>query len=334
MKTETVSIRVAPGDVGLRFDTFVAQRLPDFSRSSISDAIRDGIVRVDGRIKKPGYRLKHQDHVSGSIPLSAPSICKPEPIALEIVHEDDYLTAINKPPGMVVHPAPGHLSGTLVNAILHRYPELQPRPDEPDDPDETRPGIVHRLDKDTSGLLLIARTADTRERLIRMFKERAVDKTYLTLVYGNPKTDAGEIDAAIGRHPVRRKRMAVHAPNGKPALTGWRVSRRFDGAALLAVDLKTGRTHQIRVHMEAIGHPVVGDPVYVGGMKNLKNQLRAETTRLLDQCRRQMLHAWKIGFRHPMTDRDIRLEAPLPEDMRLVLDQMENDMPAIGHRGC
>ncbi|MFH1102865.1 MAG: RluA family pseudouridine synthase [Pseudomonadota bacterium] len=283
---------------GERLDIFISSRLPDCSRTKAGQLILKAVVCVDGKVKKPGYRIKDGERICGKILPSESLSVEPEPIDLHILYEDDGFIVLNKQPGIVVHPAPGHRSGTLVNALLYRWPEIKGVGD------ALRPGIVHRLDKDTSGLLLVAKTEAAHQNLIGQFKSKKVVKTYLALVYGSVLQDEGVISLPIGRDPKDRKRMSTVSRKGRFAETGWRVKERFKTATLLEVHLKTGRTHQIRVHCAAMGHPVVGDPVY--GRRKAKNKLPAK---------RQILHAWRLRLSHPVTGCGVSFEAPVPQDI-------------------
>jgi 23S rRNA pseudouridine1911/1915/1917 synthase len=230
---------------------------------------------------------------------------------------------INKNPGLVVHPAPGHYSGTLVNALLYHCPDLSGVGG------EIRPGIVHRLDKNTSGTLVVAKTASAHEDLARQFKDRRVQKKYLALVFGEMTATAGTIELPIGRHPVDRKRMSTKSRKGRKAKTAWRVRKQFRGMTLLELDLKTGRTHQIRVHCAAVGHAIIGDPVYCPRkyLKKLPQHLANITDDVFNSIKsvqRQMLHAWKLGFVHPHTGDWMVFESPLPADMREILHKLSN----------
>jgi 23S rRNA pseudouridine1911/1915/1917 synthase len=240
---------------------------------------------------------------------------EPQPIDLDILYEDGDLVVINKQPGLVVHPAPGHASGTLVNALLHHCPDLAPIKG------EIRPGIVHRLDKDTSGLIVAAKNSHSHSQLSAQFAARKVRKTYLALVCGQPAEDAGRLELPVGRHATDRKRMSTASRRPRAAVTEWNVSRRFPGLALLELDLKTGRTHQARVHCSAMGHPIAGDPVY-GGRKALK-QLPRPVADLMQGVSRQMLHAWRLAIFHPRSKAAMRLEAPVADDMRGLLERLE-----------
>jgi len=305
---------------GIRLDVFLAERLPDCSRSFAGQLIAGERVKVNGQARKPGYRLKAGDTVSGCIPPPKPSGYLPESIPLHILYEDHDIVVINKPPGLVVHPAPGHASGTLVNALLYHCPDLGAIGE------EMRPGIVHRLDKDTSGTLVVAKNATALEHLAAQFKERSVRKDYLALVHGDMPADCGTIRLPVGRHPVDRKRMSTHSRKGREAETGWRVVRRLVGFTLLELRLKTGRTHQIRVHCAAIQRPIVGDPVY--GRRKAPAD-RVEIQALLASVGRQMLHAWRLEIVHPRTGERMRFEAPLPDDMeRLIVALTDRGLEA------
>jgi 23S rRNA pseudouridine1911/1915/1917 synthase len=317
---DAFSIRVDSSAAGQRLDVFVGARLPDCSRSFAAQLIAGGNVRVNDRPQKPGHRLKTGDTVTGRIPPPRPSGFLPEPIPLAILYEDAHIVVVNKPPGLVVHPAPGHYSGTLVNGLLYHCPDLGGIGS------ELRPGIVHRLDKDTSGTLVVAKDGAALEGLNAQFKARTVQKTYLALVHGAMPAAEGTIRLPIGRHPVDRKRMSVASRRTRQAETGWRVRSRFHGFTLLELDLKTGRTHQIRVHCAAVHHPIVGDPVY--GKRNASrassdSSPSTEINELLATIRRQMLHAWRIGFVHPASGAALTFESPMPPDMRRLIAELE-----------
>jgi len=315
-------------DNGRRLDIVVASHLHACSRSLAASLIAARKIVVDGRAKKPGYRVKTGERIDGQIPAPVPVAFRPEPIPLHILDEDEHLIVINKQPGLVVHPAPGHSSGTLVNALLHHCPDLQGIGG------ELRPGIVHRLDLDTSGTMVVAKTAAAHEALARQFKNRRVNKTYLALVHGQMESEDGVIDLPIGRHPVDRKKMSTTSRRHRSALTHWRVREKLGSAALLEVSLKTGRTHQIRVHCAAIGHPVVGDGVY-GSRKRGKappgsiGKSRDFAAHLLRSAPRQMLHAWRLGFDHPASGRWLQFESPMPEDMQRIVRELQ----AVGEQG-
>jgi 23S rRNA pseudouridine1911/1915/1917 synthase len=290
---------------GERLDRFVARSLPELTRARARRLIDEGFVTVDDRLPaKAGAALASGQRVRVTVPPPEPVTLEPEAIPLRIVYEDGDLLVVDKPPGMAVHPAPGHSSGTLVHAVLAHCPGLSTVGG------EGRPGIVHRLDKDTSGLIIVAKNDAAHLSLARQLKERRVEKTYIALVEGRLTQREGVIDASIGRHPARRKKMAV-VEGGREARTRYRVLREIDGRSLVEVRPETGRTHQIRVHFAAIGHPVVGDPVYGRG-------------RPAGSLRRQFLHAQRLAFRHPRTGERLELEAPLPEDLAQALAELES----------
>ncbi|MGM0452882.1 MAG: RluA family pseudouridine synthase [Thermodesulfobacteriota bacterium] len=315
---EPVDFTVGPDEAAERFDQILSNHRLASSRNQASRMIRAGYFSVNEKIKKPAYRLSAGDRITGQTPASyrsgnAPgSVAVAESVAIDVLHEDSACIVVNKPPGIVVHPAPGHFTGTLANGLLYRYPELANIGASPD-----RPGIVHRLDQHTSGILLVARTMAAYTALTDQFKRRTLKKGYLAFVYGKPERATGTITLPISRHPVHRKKMAIRhdAAEGRPAETRWTVLHHFGGFSLLHFELKTGRTHQIRVHAAAIGHPVVGDPTY--GFKNpLRHYLlSAEQVRLIRQVTRQQLHARTIGFIHPQTGNETTFEAPMPPDM-------------------
>ncbi|EIW01010.1 RluA family pseudouridine synthase [Thermoanaerobacter siderophilus] len=279
-------------DEGKRIDVFLAAEL-DYTRSYIKKLIVDGLVFVNGKTVKPSYKVKENDEVVVNIPEAEKIDVLPENIPLDILYEDDDIIVINKPQGMVVHPAPGNYSGTLVNALLYHCKNLSGING------ILRPGIVHRLDKDTSGVMVVAKNDKAHISLSNQIKERSVFKKYVAIVEGVIKDEAGEIEAPIGRHPVDRKKMAV-IEDGRYALTLYKVLERFKENTLVEAVIKTGRTHQIRVHMAYIGHPVVGDPVY--GFKKQKFKLEG-----------QALHSRVLGFMHPTKGVYMEFEAPLPE---------------------
>jgi 23S rRNA pseudouridine1911/1915/1917 synthase len=318
---DAFSIFVDPSAAGERLDVFLGARLPGCSRSFAAQLIAGGNVRVNEQPQKPSHRLKTGDAVTGRIPPPRPAGFLPEPIPLAILYEDAHIVVLNKPPGLVVHPAPGHYSGTLVNGLLYHCPDLGGIGS------ELRPGIVHRLDKDTSGTLVVAKDGAALEGLNAQFKDRTVQKTYLALVHGAMPTAEGTIRLPIGRHPVDRKRMSVASRKTRSAETSWRVRRRFTGFSLLELDLKTGRTHQIRVHCAAVHHPIVGDPVYgkrrIGSRAYSDSSQSHEINGLLADIRRQMLHAWRIGFVHPANGAALTFESPMPSDMQTLIDRLE-----------
>jgi 23S rRNA pseudouridine1911/1915/1917 synthase len=299
---------IVAGDEGLRLDIYLAGRETGLSRSQIRKALEEGRVLVDGRRVKAGHRLRAGESVELTIPEPVPSEVRPEEIPLSIVYEDEHLLVVDKPAGMVVHPAAGHSSGTLVHALLHHCRDLSGIGG------VLRPGIVHRLDRDTSGLLLVAKTDEAHRNLTEQFRNRRIAKTYLALVQGAPPVDAGEIRLPVGRHPTDRKRMSTRSPRGRDAVTHWRVRERFGAVTLLEVGLETGRTHQIRVHLGSQGYPVLGDAVY-GRTGWVKAVADPETRSILRGVRRQALHAAGIAFHHPVDGTPLSFQSPLPEDL-------------------
>jgi 23S rRNA pseudouridine1911/1915/1917 synthase len=295
---------IVAAEAGERLDKFIAARRPDLSRAQVQRLLADGFITVNGVAVKASYRVKAGDHLQVRLPPPAPSDVQPEPIPLRIVYEDGDLLVVDKPAGMVVHPAPGHAAGTLVAAVLAHAPDLAGIGG------ARRPGIVHRLDKDTSGLILIAKNDLAHRHLQAQFKSRSVRKVYLALVEGYPAAARGRVEAPIGRDPHRRQRMAV-VPNGREAVTEYRVLSRYPGYTLVAAEPKTGRTHQIRVHFAWLGHPVVGDRVYGHRASALI-------------CPRQFLHAHRLGFRLPASGAYVEFESPLPPDLTAVLARLSS----------
>lgn len=284
-----------------RLDLYLAEELESISRSTVQKLIKSGHVTVNSKLKKASYILKDGDEVLVSIPEEKPIRILPENLPLDIVYEDDDLAIVNKPQGMVVHPAPGNYSGTLVNALLYHIDELSMVNG------IIRAGIVHRLDKDTSGLLVIAKNDKIHNELASQFKKRTVLREYIALVFNDLK-EGGEINKPIGRNPKDRKKMAV-VSNGKEAITTYEIINSYNRYTLLKVGLKTGRTHQIRVHMSYINHPIVGDPIYSSG----KNEFNINM---------QLLHAYKLGFTHPKTKVYMEFEKEVPERFRKIVDKL------------
>lgn len=289
----------------MRLDKKILETHPDFSRSRIEGLIKSGFVTVNGAVaEKAGMKVGDDDEVVVEIPPPVPAIPEPEAIALDIVYEDDDIIVINKMPGMVVHPAPGHFTGTLVNALLHHCPNLSGIGG------VARPGIVHRLDQDTSGLIVVAKSQKAMDGLVKAFaSHKAIEKTYLAVCHGRPRLDAGRIENLIGRHPVDRKRMAIVEKNGKAAITNWKVLSKNIAQPISIIEcrIETGRTHQIRVHTASLGTPVIGDKVY--GKSALDKRLDPIPAR-------QMLHAWKLKLYHPVTSKIMEFTAPIPTDMQ------------------
>ncbi len=314
-ESTTSTVAVPPELAGRRLDQIAATVFPDYSRARLQTWIREGCLRVNGQPMRPKDKVFEGD----TLELAAPA--EPEPdsdwdaqaLPLDIVYEDAHLLVINKAPGTVVHPAVGNRSGTLLNGLLNHCPELSALP---------RAGIVHRLDKETSGLMVVARTLKAHHALVRQLQDRTVSRIYEAVVCG-VLTGGGRVDAPIGRHPVHRKKQAVTA-NGKAAVTHYRVAERFRAHTLLRVKLETGRTHQIRVHMSHVRHPLVGDPVY-GGRLLMPAGVSPDLAEQLRQFRRQALHAFSLGFDHPDSGRPCSWEVPVPGDMQQLIDVMRAD---------
>jgi 23S rRNA pseudouridine1911/1915/1917 synthase len=278
--------------------------------------IADGHILVDGAAPRASARLRPGQSVVVHLPAPISATPEPEDIPLAIVHEDTHLLVVDKPAGLVVHPGAGTRSGTLVNALLGRVRDLSGIGG------VIRPGIVHRLDRGTSGLLVVAKDDETHRALVRRFSSRRVEKEYLALVHGVPRSRSGEISATIGRHPVHRKKMSVDAPRGRSALTSWSREEAFDGACLLRVRIHTGRTHQIRVHLASIGHPVAGDDTY-GGTRPPSSR-RPDARSALASLTRPALHAARLAFTHPATGETVTFTSPLPADLEEVVRRLRD----------
>ncbi|MBU2550371.1 MAG: RluA family pseudouridine synthase [Proteobacteria bacterium] len=309
------SFKVPEISQGQRLDRCLTDWAPDLSRSRIKSLIDQGLVSVEDRPAKASQKLKTGQSVDLIVPEVRPSELEADPgVAFDVLYQDEDVIVINKPAGLVVHPGAGHQGGTLVHGLLAVCDDLAGVGG------EARPGIVHRLDKDTSGVMIAAKSDRAHQALVEAFKGGGIRKTYLALCRRWPDAERGEIDAPIGRHPVRRKEMSTRSRAGRPALTRWEILRRYGlGASLLQLRILTGRTHQIRVHLASLGCPVLGDRVYGsesggtgGAWKPLKNLLT-----------RQMLHARALGFQHPVTGQDLEFEAPLPPDMDRLMTALE-----------
>ena len=309
-RSEPVRHRLRAGsEPAKRLDTWIAEHLPELSRSRAAHLIDEGCVTLNGRFPKKRDRPAPGDLIEIEIPPPEPSALQPEPIPLQIVHDDADLIVIDKPAGMVVHPAPGHRSGTLVNALLHHMGELASIGG------VRRPGIVHRLDKQTSGLMIVARTDHAHRALSAALKRREIRRAYLVAAWGHLPRETMTVEAPIGRSPTDRKRMAV-VPGGRDAVTHLRRLERWPAADLLEARLETGRTHQIRVHLLSIGHPVVGDPEYGGGgERGVSGPGRTWAREFARRVPRQFLHAHELAFRHPRTGDPLRFRSPLPADL-------------------
>lgn len=291
---------------GERLDKFLSIIYPDTSRSFFQKLIKDTAVLVNDKAEKASYRMNFEDVVTIHFPDAVETTIEPENIPLDILYEDDDLLIVNKPKGMVVHPSAGHYSGTLVNAIMYHCKDSLSGIN-----GEIRPGIVHRIDMDTTGSLIICKNDTSHVHIAEQIKEHSVNRIYEGIVYGNVKEDEGTIQGAIGRHPVERKKMAINEKNGKPAITHYKVLERFGNYTYMQFKLETGRTHQIRVHMSSIGHPLLGDNLYASGKTPFKHLCG------------QTLHAKTIGFIHPTTNQYLEFHAPLPEYFEKLLLQLK-----------
>lgn len=317
---EDVSFTVGPEQAGTRLDVFLALSDDSFSRSQIKYAIEAGRVRVNGKESKASLRLKAWDTVTMRVEQAQEVLAVAQDIPLDIVYEDDAIIVVNKPAGMVVHPAPGNPDQTLVNALLFHCRDLSGIGG------ALRPGIVHRLDKETSGLIVAAKTDEAHRRLSAQFESRDVHKKYLALVWGDVKGGRGDIVLPIGRHPADRKKMSTKSRYGKAALTLWRVKERFGTATLLDVEIKTGRTHQIRVHLTERGWPIVGDTVY--GTPRLQTIKDPALRSQIKGLNRHALHAAQLSFLHPQTHERMVFVSPLPPDMETLLSAFRAAIPS------
>ena len=302
---ETRTLQVNPEDTGTRLDAWLAGQLPDVTRSAAARLCEEGRVTAAGKPLAKNYRLGGGEAVSVTLPDPEPVDVAPQDIPLDVVYEDSDVIVVNKPKGLVVHPAPGHPDGTLVNALLHHCGDSLSGIG-----GELRPGIVHRIDRDTSGLLIAAKNDFAHQKLSAQLQDHTLARIYRCIVIGNLREDSGTVDAPIGRHPVDRKRMAVEPRTGRPAVTHWSVLARYRGFTHVECRLETGRTHQIRVHLASVGHPLLGDTVY-GSRKPWPG--------LAGQC----LHARRLKFIHPSTGRPVELECPLPDWFQAVLRKLE-----------
>jgi 23S rRNA pseudouridine1911/1915/1917 synthase len=310
----TLFLNAGAADAGARLDAFLAARVEGVSRTRLKHAIEDGDVLVAGRAAKPSYKLRAGDAVELETPAPPASNFTPEDIPLNVIYEDDSLIVIDKPAGLVVHPAAGVSSGTLANALAFHFKQLSKHAG------ALRPGIVHRLDRDTSGLMVVAKSESAHEHLSDQFRAREVFKSYVALVHGRVREESGRIEEPIARDPRQRTRMAV-VRGGRPALSLYTVRRAYERFTLLDVQIKTGRTHQIRVHLAHLKHPVVGDKVYNGGRDATVADVRARAA--VRAMGRQFLHAERLGFRHPQTGEPLSFHAPLPEELSRMLESLE-----------
>lgn len=320
-ESRRVRCTVAPEDAGQRLDRFLASRglLP--TRSRITTLIRGGHVQVDGRVRKASHPVAAGAAIEIEIPPEPPSNVEPENIPLDVLHEDDFLVAINKPAGMAAHPAPGCRYGTLVAALLHRWNLGD------DWPDPKRPGIVHRLDRDTTGVIVVAKTPEAMSHLSKQFAKRTVEKKYTAVALGVPRTREGIVDLPIGRDPGDRKRMQARVGQTREARTRYTVLAGFGGsrgvASLIELAPETGRTHQIRVHLASMGHPLVGDSVYGSG--RARRGTPAVYRALLDAFPRHALHASSLRLRHPQDGRWLTFNAPIASDMQMLIRELQRD---------
>ena len=305
------SLTVEGSEAGARLDVWLAGRLPELSRARVQALMAEGAVRVGGRAARPSIRLRGGEEVTVFLPDPVAASVAAEDLPLAIVYQDAWLVVVDKPAGMTVHPGAGRPAGTLVNALLHHVRDLSGVGG------VLRPGIVHRLDRGTSGLMVVAKDDETHRALAAQFASRTVEKEYLAVVHGVPRAKQGVVEAAIGRDPVHRMKMSIRAPRGRAARSAYTVEEALDGAALLRVRIHTGRTHQIRVHLASLGHPVAGDATY-GGTRSPGSR-RPESRAALAALARPALHAARLVFDHPASGERLRFEAPLPADLTALL---------------
>jgi 23S rRNA pseudouridine1911/1915/1917 synthase len=310
---------VGDEDAGQRLDRWLAARLPELSRARLQALIEAGHVHVDGLLARASARVKAGQRLEVEVPPPVAATPVAQDLPLSVVHQDAHLLVVDKPAGLSVHPGAGRADGTLVNALLQHVRDLSGVGG------VLRPGIVHRLDRGTSGLMVVAKDDATHRALSAQFGARSVEKEYLALVLGHPARREGRVAAAIGRHPVHRQRMAVRTSGGRSALSEYRVEESLDGAALLRVRIHTGRTHQIRVHLASIGHPVAGDAAY-GGTRAAPAR-RARSRALLEALGRPALHAARLAFTHPATGQRLSFTSPLPEDLATLLEGLREERP-------
>ena len=315
---ELLEASIPLGSAGRRFDQALAELFPDFSRSRLTEWIKAGDALLDGRLAKPSESVRGGEPVTLAVRMSLETDAQPEDIPIVVLHEDEDVIVVDKPAGLVVHPGAGNPRGTLVNALLHRDPKLA---------ELARAGIVHRLDKDTSGLMVVARSLRAHASLVEQLSGRQVHRQYLAVVQG-PMVAGGTVDAPIGRHPNDRVRMAVLKAGGRDAVTHYRVREKFRAHTLVECRLETGRTHQIRVHMAHVRHPIVGDPLY-GGAFRLPKAATAELVARLHGFRRQALHAEKLSFVHPGSGETVVFESPMPADMVALAADLRADTAAF-----
>jgi 23S rRNA pseudouridine1911/1915/1917 synthase len=313
---QRIELTYTSEDAPERLDVFITDRVPDLTRSAVRRLIEMNRVTVDKEPGKPSLKLKGGEQVVIEIPPPTPATPSAQDIPLEILYEDGDLVVLNKPAGMSVHPGAGNPDGTVVNALLSHCDDLSGIGG------EIRPGIVHRIDKDTTGVIVVAKNDRSHLGLAEQFKEHTIKRVYVALVFGSPKTDKGRIESDIGRHPVDRKKMSGSARHGKHAVTHWKVTGRFGPVSAVELRLETGRTHQIRVHLSEAGFPLLGDPVY-GGAGRLSCVKDLKLRSLIGELHRQALHARTIGFIHPLTGTYMEFSTPVPEDMQRIMEYLE-----------
>jgi len=313
MDNEILTFTVSDADVDSRLDAFLAAQINDWSRARLQRLIENEDVLVNGKNSKPSYRLRETDVIEVELIAPASEAFTPENIPVEIIYEDESVVVVNKPAGLVVHPAAGNQSGTLANALAYHFQNL------PSSAGVIRPGIVHRLDRDTSGLMVVAKTEQAMENVADQFRDRAVFKSYVALVHGRVDGDAGKIDQPLARDSSNRTRMAV-VRGGRTAISLYKVRRRLQRFTLLDVELKTGRTHQIRVHLAWLRHPVVGDEIYGGGRDNTIQDARIRAH--IKSLNRHFLHAEKLAFTHPASGIRLEFEAGLPVELSGLLKEL------------
>ena len=311
-----LTLKVGEEHVDSRLDAYLASQIPDWSRSRLQRLIENDDVLVNGKTSKPSYKLRHNDEIEVELISPAADLFTPEDIPIDIVYEDEVLLVVNKPAGLVVHPAAGIHSGTLANALAFHFEQL------PTGSNAARPGIVHRLDRDTSGLLVVAKTESAMENLADQFRDRTVFKSYVALVHGRVQPASGLIDQPIARDPSNRTRMAV-VRGGRAALSLYQTRRAYQRFTLLDVELKTGRTHQIRVHLAWLRHPVVGDETYGAGRDNTIQNARLRTA--VRKLGRQFLHAEKLAITHPVSGKRLEFQAPLPKELVALLKGLDEE---------
>lgn len=328
-QAENFTFVVGDSDAGIRLDTYLSQRVFELTRSQIKKLLQEHLILLNHLPSKPAVRLRKGNVVTGSIPPPRRLDVIPQDIPLDILHEDPWIIVVNKRAGMVVHPGAGIDSGTLVNALLFHCSDLSQING------VIRPGIVHRLDKKTSGVMVAAKNAMAMHHLSLQFKKRQVRKRYIALVHGEMRESQGVIEAPLGRHPKERKRISVHTRKGRSAITQWRVIKRFKGLSLLEVIPKTGRTHQIRAHFSSRGHPIVGDPEYCRG-KWIQRITDSQVRERISALGRQALHSERLGFIHPRSGEFMEFNVPLPDDMAQIirfLSQRDEEHLSDGKEG-